>query len=373
MEAKSVCHFTTVHPRYDTRIFVKECKSLARNGYEVSLIVADGLGDEIKDGVKILDLGSYKNRLQRVISYPKKMYKRAISLNASVYHFHDPELLNVGRKLSKKGKNVIYDSHEDVPRQLLTKAYIPSIFRALLSRVFERYENNIVSKLAGIVAATPFIRDRFLSYNSRAVAVQNFPFIAEFQTTDTIEADEKKNEICYVGAISKVRGFPTIVDALEYSGDATLLLGGKFESEELRNLTKQSPGWNKVVELGFLNREEVSKTLRKSVAGLVVLEPTINYLDSIPVKMFEYMAAGIPVIASDFQYWRLLIEDVDCAVFVDPKNPTKIGSAIKELVDNKSRAREMGNNGKIAVKEKFNWANEEKKLMDFYENTLMNT
>ena len=349
-----MCHFTTVHPRYDTRVFVKECKSLARHGYDVTLIVADGQGDEIKDGVNILDIGRYNSRFQRVISSSKKMYSKAISLNADLYHFHDPELLFVGKKLAKKGKSVIYDAHEDVPRQLLTKTYIPSFFKSFLSRIFERYEDKVASKLSGIATATPFIRDRFLRNNPQAVEIQNFPFIAEFNQTRSSDDNTKENHVCYVGAISKVRGFPTIVDALDHAGDVQLLLGGKFESEELRSITTRSAGWNKVSELGFLSREDVSQTLIKSVAGLVVLEPTINYLDSIPVKMFEYMAAGIPVIASDFEYWRSLIEDVDCAIFVDPKDPKSIGEAIQELLADKERSRVMGSRGKAAVLEKFN-------------------
>ena len=331
------------------------------------------MGNEIKDGVNILDIGSYTSRLKRVLSFTKKMYKKAITLNADLYHFHDPELLLVGKKLAKGGKKVIYDAHEDVPRQLLTKAYIPSFFKSLLSRIFERYEDNISSKLSGVVTATPFIRDRFLANNPRVVEIQNFPFIAEFNTESSETEHKKEDVVCYVGAISKVRGFPRIVDALDYAGNVKLLLGGKFESEELRDLTAGSSGWNKVIELGFLNREEVRETLMKSVAGLVVLEPTINYLDSIPVKMFEYMAAGIAVIASDFDYWRTLIQDFDCAVFVDPKDPKSIGNAIQALVGDKDRAIAMGHRGKVAVLEKFNWANEEKKLVGFYKKILLNT
>ena len=365
-----ICHFTTVHPRYDTRVFVKECKSLARHGYDVTLIVADGQGNEIKDGVNILDIGIYTSRLQRVISFSKRIYKKAISINADLYHFHDPELLYIGKKLSRKDKKVIYDAHEDVPKQILTKAYIPSIFKSLISRIFEGYEDKITARLSGIITATPFIRDRFLKNNSRVVEIQNFPFIAEFMYNETANEVIKEDNICYVGAISKVRGFPTIVNALDYAGNVRLLLGGKFESEELRNLTTRSSGWNKVIELGYLSREEVRQTLLKSVAGMVVLEPTINYLDSIPVKMFEYMASGIPVIASDFPYWRKLIESVECALFVDPLDAKDIGKAIDKLIQDKELAREMGNRGRAAVLENFNWANEEIKLLDFYDKML---
>ena len=128
-----------------------------------------------------------------------------------------------------------------------------------------------------------------------------------------------------------------------------------------------SEGWGNVIELGFLDRETVKKTLMKSIAGLVVLEPTRSYLDSIPVKMFEYMAAGIPVIASDFEYWKELIIKEDCALFVDPLDSEQIAMAIKRLCGNRILASQMGERGRKAVLEKFNWNKEEEKLLKFYQ------
>lgn len=361
-----VCHLTSVHTRYDTRIFVKECCSLALNGYDVSLLVADGLGDEEKNMVKIIDLGKPKSRFHRILFWRNKVFNNALSVGAEIYHFHDPELLPIGKRLIKKGKKVIYDVHEDVPRQILTKAYIPKALRNIISKTFENYENRICPKLSGIVAATPFIRDRFLQLNNNATEVQNFPLLSEFNTVKIAREINKKNAVCYMGGISKVRGILNMVNAMEYAEGAELLLAGNFESEELRNRALQLKGWGKVCELGFLGRTQVAETLAQSMAGLVVLEPTLNYLDSIPVKMFEYMAAGIPVIASDFPYWRKLIEEEDCALFVDPNHPAEIGRAIADLVQNRSKSFEMGQRGKSAVIKKFNWKMEEGKLLALY-------
>ena len=358
-----ICHLTSVHPRYDTRIFVKECGSLADQGYDVHLVVADGIGDEIKNGIKIHDIGKQTGRIGRILFAPKKVYKMALSIRADIYHFHDPELLRIGKKLVRKGFKVVYDVHEDVPRQILNKAYIPSVFRKKLSSIVEQYENSSASKFSGIVTATPFIKDRFMRLNANVITAQNFPILAEFNSN---EHSEKENAVCYIGSISKVRGILNMVGAMHKSRGTKLLLGGRFETMELRESALTTKGWDNVVELGFLNRDEVSSTLAKSIAGLVVLEPTISYLDSIPVKMFEYMAAGIPIIASDFSYWRTLLSGVNCALFVDPLNQGEISLAIKKLAENKEMASEMGKVGRKAIEEVFNWNREKEKLNNLY-------
>src|SRR5699024_2888763 len=115
---KSVVHLTSVHPRFDTRIFFKECQSLALSGYKVSLIVADVFHNETKSGVVIIDVGKSQDRLDRIINVTRRVYSQALSLDADVYHVHDPELLPCALKLKRKGKIVVFDSHEDVSKQL---------------------------------------------------------------------------------------------------------------------------------------------------------------------------------------------------------------------------------------------------------------
>ena len=363
---KKVCHLTTVHVRYDTRIFVKECCGLVKSGYDVTLIVADGKGDEDKNGVRILDIGKPSGRIKRLLHYHKIILRKSLALDADIYHFHDPELLRIGPKLMGKDKIVIYDSHEDVPRQVLDKAYIPRFLRRPLSRIIEGYESKIVSRLSGVVTVTPNLERRFLTNNKNVVQVCNFPKIEEFEIVGS-QSIVKEDAVCYVGAISKVRGVLNMVEAMRFTNGTKLLLGGKFENEGLREQAVSSKDWKNVDELGFLSREEVRATLEKSVAGLVVLEPTKSYVDSIPVKMFEYMIAGIPVVASDFPYWRELIEKENCALFVNPLKPEEIGEAIKTLVNERQRASEMGLRGRKAVLERFNWDSQEKKLMAFYD------
>ena len=130
---------------------------------------------------------------------------------------------------------------------------------------------------------------------------------------------------------------------------------------------KAEVGWEKTDHLGWLDRSGVEQVLQESVAGLVTLHPVINYVDALPVKMFEYMAAGVPVIASDFALWRQIIEGNQCGLCVDPLDPQAIAAAIDYLIANPTEAKQMGLNGQRSVRERFNWSIEEQKLLKLYQ------
>lgn len=367
---KRICHISTLHPRYDVRIFHKQCKSLTKN-YDVHFIVADGQGDEVKDGINIHDVGlRQKSRLKRARIDSKKAYNCALEVNAELYHFHDPELIPIGLKLKKKAKKVVYDAHEDLPRQIKHKPYLNSYLKTILSVIAEWKENNAAKKFDYISVATEFIRKRFEKINPNSIDINNFPIWGELEKP--VQWQDKQQAICYVGSITAIRGIREIIEALGQTSDIELLLGGSFNQESLEQEMKAHSAWKKVQFFGFIHRDKVKEVMNNSIAGMVTLHPTVNYKDALPVKLFEYMMAGIPVISSNILLWQKIVDDSKCGICVDPMNPKEIAEAIEYIKLHPAEAEQMGKNGQQAVKEKYNWKTEEAKLLKVYQKLLPN-
>ena len=364
MKVIKITHLTSAHPRYDARIFLKECSFLAKqNNYDVSLIVADGLGDENINNVHIYDVGKSQGRLKRMALTTKKVYEKALILESEVFHFHDPELIPIGLKLKKIGKKVIFDVHEDVPKQLLAKPYGSVWLKKLLSSLYASYEKYAAKKFDYIVTPTPLINERFLQLN-RSVELRNFPILEELFID--VPWETRDNRVCHIGSLAESRGVVELVDALHES-ETVLELAGDFRPKTLLQQVQQMPGWQNAYYHGYASRDQVRSILERVKVGLVTLHPTPSYLEAYPVKLFEYMAAGIAVIASDFPLYRGLLKSYPCVVYVDPLDSKAIAEAINTLMLDDTRMKTMAQVAQKAVEEKFNWSKEVQTLYRVYD------
>ena len=359
-----ICHLTSVHPAFDTRIFHKEVKTLARAGYDVTLIVQHDK-NEIVDGIKIIALPKPKNRFERFVKLDYLLYKKAFEQKADIYHFHDPELIPWVLKLKKKtGAKIIYDVHEIVEKQILSKYWIPKIFRKLIATIVNKYEKWAAKKIDYIITATPNIKINFKQNN--ILDIKNYPIIANFQN---IKTKKQKNytELIYVGKLSNLRGIRKSIESLKYINPkhkVKLKLIGSFPDKKFEKEIKKMPEWNNIKFLTWCSQEKVYQNLLHSDIAIACLLPIERFRKNIGLKIYEYMASYLPIIASNFPLWKKIIKGNHCGICVNPLNPKEIAKAIEYLIEHPDLAKTMGENGRKAILEKYNWENESKKLLE---------
>jgi len=366
---------SSVHRWDDVRIYHKEALSIAKIADVHLIAVQARAASRVPDrNISLESLpinGSRPGDGEPILLRLRRMAtitNRVLQGKYDIFHFHDPELIPVGWLAKLGGKKVIYDIHEDYPEQILSKRWIHRLLRAPLSKVFSWFENFFAKRLGFLITAGPLLKERFKKINLSTEVIGNYPLSHEL--SPQTDWGGKKNEICFVGVISRIRGLVEILQALEKVNGVTLNLVGSFYSQEFRQELISSEGWSKVRDWGWSERERVGEIMGLSKIGMVTFLPYPNHLDLRSNKMFEYMSAGLPVIASNFKTWRQVIEENDCGLCVNPENPDEIAEAINYLLQHDDIARKMGANGRRAVETVFNWENEEKKLFKIYQSIL---
>lgn len=367
-----VCHITSVHQRYDTRIFLKECTSLAEAGYEVTLLVADEKPKERLNDVDIIPVhGIPKSRISRILKSGSMMLNSALEINAEVYHLHDPELLRLAVKLKKTGKRVIFDSHEDYPEQIKAKTYIPFLLRNIISAIYKYYETRVVQKIdAVIIPCTTNEGINFFENRSHITAIiSNTPILAEFYDRyDSTETPKDNRTLCLIGGLTYNRGLTHLIKAV-YKARAKLILAGTFSPLSYREELEKMPEYECVDYRGVLGRKEVLQVYKESSMGVAtsLYVGQYNMGDILATKVYECMSMGLPVIITRFPFVEKVNSKYKFAITVDPSNINAIAKAVRFLIDNPEKAKEMGENGRRAIVEEYNWGIEEQKLIALYE------
>lgn len=360
-----VCHVTSAHRPFDGRIFERECTSLTKY-YDVYLI-APNVEDCEKNGVRVRGVSLPSGRFSRQFK-KKDIFKRMIEINADVYHFHEPELIPYGLKIKKRGKKIIFDSHENVPATFLKMNYIPKCLRGFASKCYTLYEKYALKKFDSVVSVTPEIVDRLKEINPNTYMLTNFPIYKE-------KEDERKWErkIGFAGTVNDDWNIKKIIKAIE-GLDVCFELAGWVTPQYLEEL-KLLPAWNKVNFHGVLKHDDVFRMLQTCSIGMAVssnTNPNGGYRrGSIGVtKIFEYMKCGIPLIATDKEIWKEIVEDNECGFCVDCDNIEQIREKIEFLLNNTEESIKLGNNGILLVKNQYCWQVQEDTLFKMYSKLL---
>jgi glycosyltransferase involved in cell wall biosynthesis len=371
-----IAHVTISHDPTDVRIVHKECASLAQAGHEVHCLFC-GPPPASANGLhfhSLPEVGRATAYFWQVWRKLPAIYRRARDVRAAVYHLPDPALIPLALMLKLRGARVVYDAHEDRPRQALTKYRalgrpLVGIASSLLWRMLEAAGKLFIDRF---VAVTPQIAERFPA--GRTTVVRNYPRLEEFAGARRAQPPYagRPNHVVYTGAVRRYKGVDVTVEAmalLPEELDARLLLIGDFRRAHRGFLAEleQLPGWARVDALGPRPRPEMVEILAGARIGVSLYAPRPEHVHAMGNKAFEYMAVGLPVVASDFPVWREVLRERGAGLTVDPTDPVQVAGAIRHLLEHPARAEAMGAAGAEAVASTFNWSGEAERLVRLYE------
>ncbi len=367
-----ITHISILHRPLDGRIFAKQCRALAAAGHDVHLVVGGAPKEEI-DGVTFHTIARDSRRppVRRQWSRLFRAAVWAFTLRPSTFHLHDPHLIPLGLLLKLGGSRVVYDVHEDYPAHARTKLTGHPVRASLKAGMWNALERLAARTLDHFVCASPAVAARFPS--SRTTVVRNFPlhtvFVRASENGVFRPYAERPNTVLLHGVMSDVRGTGDLMSAIELVPaklDCRLRLMGSSKEPELERRAALAP---KIDLIPWQPFSEVVRELFAARAGVALLHPHPNHLDAIRSnKLFEYMAAGIPVIASDLPSWREIVVGTGCGLVVDPRDHAAIAAAIEYLLTHPEEAEAMGERGRAAVQERFNWDEEAGRLLSLYSN-----
>jgi glycosyltransferase involved in cell wall biosynthesis len=377
---KRVCVFT-IHPAKNFRVLNRQCRSLQKYGWDVTLIAISEEGNYDDDGIKVIGIRKWKSGWGRVRTVLRIAYE-AYKQKPDIYHFHDPDLLICAvflRFLTRRP--VIYDIHEFY--NILVPRKLPSIFsiRRIASALVWFAETILGTLCGNISGVCEELVGRFSKLGCRTVQTPNFASIEDFVPVPVSdeEWEERRKRVIFIGTLAPLRGSLILLDVAkqlkERRPDIEFIAVRRFLAkyqEEAMEKKMALPGYQNVIRFipNMSGGKEFAKVVRKAGIGLSPGTDVDLIPRGIPNKFFEYMSQAVPIVAADFPSSRKYIGNEGCGILVKPESLEEYIDAIIRLADNPELAKEMGRKGQRAFVEKYNWSIFEKRLLAFYDSIM---
>ncbi len=367
----TLCHFSTAHAQLKSRSFHRECLPLATAGMNVRYVTPADIKGQ-RDGVDFVTLQRTQSRMRSLL-VPAALIRVLLAQNANLYHFQDPELLPLALALKVIfHRRIVYDAYEDFPSMALNKSSFPPVLRLFAAKAVAALERLAAYCFDGVMTADPLTLRRFArAGKSRKLVFFNFPNLDLFPPP---RPKAKQFDVVYRGGLSMRAGTLLLLNAMRLLADrgkpASLLLIGYFDDaafeSELRERISDL-GLTANVELrGRINHEDMAQALAEAHVGVCPLQDNPKFRLNIPVKIFEYWACGLPVVASDLPPIRPFFSNVAGGFLYKPADAAELAQSISWLLDHPDAATRVGQNGRSAIVQRFNNYNEIHKLREFF-------
>ena len=368
-------------------------KTLLENGYQVKALMWDRSGErpvrEEKDGILFERVNVKANYADLKSAYKiwpiyYKFFTRIVREEFDVvlcgHFFLLPLAVAVGEV---KNAKIVYDVMEYYVHDFFGR--LPNSLK-WLDAVAYPIENLFVKMIDGITTIPSyqnFLLERYKKYNANVEEIKNVPIsingnLNKGEHEGARETDKSEEVIIYTGTISEEWGIlkllKSIIIVKEQFPWIKLLIAGKTR-KNYENVISKFVASKKIEDsvsfIGFIPYSELSVYLDMALVGVVPMQPVNKFKlvgNGTSRKIFEYMNAGLPVVASDFGELAQVVKEENCGILVDSTKPDQIAEAIIYLLKNPNIAREMGERGRKAVEEKYNWQMESRKLLRVYDN-----
>ncbi|MSR82700.1 MAG: glycosyltransferase [Candidatus Latescibacteria bacterium] len=371
MSAPGICILSTVHLCFDVRMFQAEARTLAKAGFDLTLIALEDPTPSETEGIHIFAQPRPRHRLQRMLG-TLRVLRLAKAQPVGLYIFHDPELLPAALLLKLfTGRRLVYDVHEDVPASIRNRAWLPRPLRPLIARFYQLFEGLALPFIDGLTLADHAYQKYYRGRHT--LTVLNYPLTTYADLYEERQPGGRPT-LVYAGSITALRGLYEMIELVrrlrQVFPDLLLRLVGpvgsaaeKTRAEEL--ITRHDLGGH-VEFTGLVSHLEVHRQILAADVGLALLHPDPNYINSLPTKMFEYMMMGRPVVVSNFPMWAEIVAEAGCGYAPHPLDLDAVEQHLRRLLGDVDLRREMGRRGRAAVLEKYNWKKEGERLVEFY-------
>lgn len=375
-----ICFLSSLHTPTDKRVFDKEAVSLAAGGFEVIHVATGPESDLVNKGVRILTQPALRGIFGRILNGPR-LFFRARRVRAECYHCNEVDSWIIGVLLKlTSGCKLVFDAHEAYPEGF-AEARFPEMFRPAVARALRLLFRILLLFTDRVVLAKESIANDYPDPAKR-VLVRNY-VSAEYADKNRVVALDRRREerirIIHLGLISRGRGWQEIVASVSASSEPLdVIFVGQFndgsESAFQEQVSRLGLG-DRMKVIPWLPFEDAFRLVCSSQIGIIAFQPGWhNHVHALPHKMFDYMVAGVPVVAPEFavEVSRIL-RDADCGLLVDSSSPESIREALEFLAKNPEERARLGENGRNAIRTSFNWEHEARNLEQMYKDFVAGT
>jgi glycosyltransferase involved in cell wall biosynthesis len=377
MVSKKVCLVTWGHDPLDDRIFFKEALSLGKVYHQVTILTTGPRKIQQVGVIKVV-------AVERTRFFPWTMWRLCLAARgerAHFYHLHEPQLLPLALFLRLLYRvKIIYDVHEHLPEMIRDFSTRSRKVAALLAAIFSQVDLTLARCADAVLVTTGLLASRYARIDRRVAVIYNYPRTDLFNgmRTPPVALRQKyasSRIVLYHGQIGRMRNIPLLIEAIKLAaqrvGDLKLLLlgpvfGNSYRAQLLK-LLRDEQVYDLVELLDPVPHQQVPDYIALSQVGLVILPPMSVFTKNIPIKLFEYMACGVPVVGSRLPPIEKFVRRANCGLLVDPTDSREIATAIMHLLEHPEEAKAMGLRGQAAVKEAYNWSRMEARLLTLFQ------